>query len=113
MATARLKGEQVPLDIMHRDGYRLVHHGLANMVRLAQAEDLKVALQAAQWLVAYGEGLIESQKASARLEKARIDAAKGHPADRAALIQELKGLYAQALGQGSLIVETTAETENQ
>lgn len=112
-SSARIKGEQVPLDLMDRNGYRLVQHGLANVVRVARSEDLKAALAACQWLVAYGEGLIEASKAKARLETARIEAAKGHPGDRAQLISELKGLYAQALGSGALIVEATAETDNQ
>lgn len=89
-----------------RDGYALVMQGLATIVRIAQqAEDNKHALAAGQWLVTYGEGLWREKHGKAAA--ARIEAAR--PSEREAILSELRGLYAKALGSSPLVVDAKPE----
>ena len=102
----RINGEQRQMDWCSRDGYRLVMQGLASMVRIAQSDDNKHAIAAAEWLVAYGENVMR--------EKAVLKAqAAVPPLDRARILDELRGLYAQALGKMPLVVEASAEKDDE
>lgn len=83
-----------------RDGYRLVMQGLRTVVRIAQQEeDNKHALAAGQWLVQYGESVI------ARKQIDKPQPVRRLVSERDAIIHELRGLYAKALGEAPLIVE--------
>src|SRR5262245_25334078 len=82
-----------------RDGYQLVMQGLATVVRVAQSEELKYALPAGQWLVTYGEELMREKKAAQRPQQLQA------PSTREQVINELRGLYAKALGSAPLVVE--------
>lgn len=91
-----------------RDGYALLRQGLHTIVRIAQQEtDNKHALLAGQWLVQYGEELYREKAAKAATESMRVLAP---PSDRETILNELKGLYAKALGSSNLIVEAEPET---
>lgn len=96
----------MPLDCMTKDGYALLQQGLATMVRVAQSEDLKHAMAAADWLVRYGEQILAEKRVKPVPEKALYQSREG-------VIAELRGLYAKALGEAPLIVEASAESESQ
>ncbi|HXA24400.1 MAG TPA: hypothetical protein VNW90_19105 [Acetobacteraceae bacterium] len=102
MPTARINGAQVQLDYVPRDGYGLVAHGLASLVRIAQSPDhrqAKEAMQAAMYLVEFGERLL-AEKAARQPEPV-----KAFQQTRSDLLNDLKGLYAKALGPAPLVVE--------
>lgn len=103
MGSARLKRDWMPLDFCApKDGYGIAAHGLANLVRLSQSQDpkqVKEALQAATFLVEYGERVM-AQKAARAPEPV-----KAFQQTRSDLLLELKGLYAKALGTPPLVVE--------
>jgi hypothetical protein len=102
MPSARIGSINVPLDTMPRDGYGLVSQGLATLVRVAQGPDAKLAMAAALALIDFGEKLL-AQKASRQPEPVKV-----FQQSRSELLQELKGLYAKALGPGTLVVEAEA-----
>lgn len=93
------------MDCVHRDGYKLIMQGLATIVRIAQSDELKYALDAGEWLVAYGENLLR-EKQQAKLQGKPAF----HTTSRDQIIAELRGLYAKALGEAPLVVEAEAET---
>jgi hypothetical protein len=45
----------------YRDPRALVEHGIAAIVRMSQCEDLALALKAGQWLMEYGERLMNGK----------------------------------------------------
>ena len=106
MASARIADKRITLDYMTRDGHSLVYQGLATMVRVAQGDNLKLAMEAAQWLVAYGEQVCAEKRKP--VEAAQQAKALGQT--RAGLIEELRGLYTKALGE-PLVVDATVEPE--
>lgn len=92
------------LQYCSRDGYRLVLQGLAAIVRVAQSAELRYALEAGQWLVVYGEELMQQQR-----QESKPKTLAGKVPTRAEILADLRGLYAQALGSAPLVVEATAE----
>lgn len=100
----------IQLQRCERDPHRLLGQGLATIVRIAQGESSKIALEAGQWLVQYGEGLMRERMA-AKLAAGQAQPGLGPPSDRQAILDELKGLYAKALGPSTLIVEAEPEPE--
>ena len=60
---------------------------MATVVRASQSENMRMALEAGKWLVAYADNLV------------RLESAESKPAmdTRAKVIAELRGLYAKAL----------------
>lgn len=99
------------LDKCSRDGPNLVMQGLATVVRIAQQDkNQRLALAAGQWLVQYGESVIARQREQKQIELKRI-AALPQANEREKIVEELKGLYAKALGSSSLVVEAEAEPE--
>jgi len=96
------------LQYCDRDGFRLTQQGLNTIVRIAQSsKDPKSALAAGQWLVIYGERLMAEQ--AARRAAGKFGPAKGLDMSRKAIIAELRGLYAKALGESAPALEVEAE----
>jgi hypothetical protein len=99
MVKARISGQPAVL----RDGDYLVQQGLRTMVKVARGSNLKIAMEAAEWLVSYGEQILAEKRRLVPEERA-----KRLSQTREGLIQELRGLYAKALGE-PLVVEATVE----
>ena len=60
----------------YRDPQALMEHGIAAMVRVSQCEDPALALKAGQWLVEYGERLLNGRR-PAKKETASTDSPNG------------------------------------
>lgn len=110
------QGREWPnLDKCNRDGPSLVMQGLATVVRIAQQDkNQRLALSAGQWLVQYGESIIARQREQKAIELKRIEAlptASG--GEREAILNDLRGLYAKALGSSPLVVEAQPDPSDQ
>lgn len=82
-----------------KDPKGLIEHGLAIMIRVSYSEDQEIAMQAAKWLVSYGEAVAREIKPAKTADKADD------------LLANLRGLYAKALkASPDLVVEATSET---
>ena len=102
-----------------RDPVRILHQGLCAVVRVAQSDDARWVFEAGKFLVEYATHEIERKEALKAAELARHPMKRLEPAgavltgvgadSRAALLDELKGLYAKALGPAPLIVEAEPE----
>jgi hypothetical protein len=95
-----------------RDPWKVLQQGLCAAVRVAQCNDPRWALEAGRFLVEYAVNELRLRHEQAREAKERArnqPQALPAPVDRDQVISELRGLYAKALGQSSLILE--AETE--
>jgi hypothetical protein len=88
----------------------LLEHGVAVMVMCSRDADRRVAMHAAEWIVAYAQGLLAEQRERRREERA-IETRVPAIDTRAQVIEELRGLYAKAAlpaAEQPLVVEETA-----
>src|SRR5215813_10711754 len=86
------------------DPYRLLHQGLCAVVRVAQCDDPRYALQAGEFLVEYASNALRLREERKALRQA-VPAPAATGGTREQVIAELRGLYAKALGTAPLVVE--------
>ena len=102
-----------------RDPWKVLNHALCAVIRVSQSSDAHYALEASKFLVEYAVNAIDrrqdqrAQEAEKRLATWKRDGGRpvalAEPVDRQAILDELKGLYAKALGPAPLIVEAEPE----
>lgn len=117
--TVTLSADKVTLQYNHeaRDPWKVLNQALYSLVRIAQCDDAYVAMQASEFLVNYAVNEIdrrERHKASQPDRPSRILEQPGSSqraplVNREAVLSELRGLYAKALGPSQLIVEAEPE----
>lgn len=90
----------------YSDPRALIQHGVATMARLCESENQGIAMEAAKWVVNFGQNL-QAVKRS------------GPKEDHEVVVAELRALYAKALPQNRkpeqppLVVEAESEEPEQ